>query len=144
MARWLRAAHFKNLLAATQSAKQLEVLFAGRRNFTVYRFVCPGPDGDNTLFVAGLARDLDEVSPHIEAQTRQLLGKGGVLTRVPDIIREQLFTDAAQLVREPITDFQSAFFVSDRDTVRKSEGSVAETSHARCRDCGQSRHKFAR
>ena len=142
MARWYRAAEFKSLESATQAVVRLQGLFAGRRELITYRFAVAGPPDSQLLIAAALARDADDVGPHIDAQARSILLQKGELTPLPDILLDHLYADWASFPRYPLTLLGSLVFQSSLD--EPVEDSVAVVSHAKCRDCGQIRHKIAR
>jgi hypothetical protein len=147
--RWYRAAVFSRLPDAGKALHCLESAFFGRPEFIGWQFVTPGlEDGDNYLIVAALARDEFDVVSVVARRVAVALGQGGIFIDLPPGLVDLLFKAWNQAViapriREPNLTFMSTLECRTPKFLTP-EGVLVVTSHAKCRECGDTRHKIAR
>ena len=158
MARWLSAAIFSNVESGGAALRRLRLSFTGHEDLLVaYLFVAPAPlgrdgrwrdDEGQVLCLAAIARYdtrfVREIAGSVEGV---LMGHGGRPIELPPLIVDCLFQDWSQRVLELDAE-PNLLFLSTLDKAPPQpdpqEDPLVVTSHAKCRRCGQARHKTAR
>lgn len=142
------AAQFMSLQPAGQCLQDLGALLLSRRDIVGYRVVIPGDaargGGDDLILILVLATM--PVPPDYERiRIHDIFKKyGGKTTDTPQVIRDRLFREWLTVIREqeeqaPQQPPNMLLMSTQQEGIL-----VATTSHAKCRDCGGTRHKIAR
>jgi len=153
---WSRAAQFDSLQAAGLALRRLEALFFSQESLIGYRIVLPGSvlqRSDNVILVAAICPGvMPDTMYEIDRIHEAMWENGGILIELPDTIIDRMRLDVADRLATMLVEgpppAPNLMFLSTMDHLvgldMQREEPLVVTSHAKCRDCGQVRHKIAR